>query len=75
MPLVLTHERITQVSPENREGKPRAKTGRNTQINIYSENQGGKPVELVKVYDLKILTRPNGTYFKPNYRRWALLII
>jgi hypothetical protein len=70
----LTRE-TTQVTREAREGKPRAKTVLNTQTNRTSGHKGGKPVELVKVYDLRILTRPNGTYFKPNYRRWALLII
>jgi hypothetical protein len=51
-----SREKNTQVAPEAREGKPRAKTGRNTQTNSSSDHQGDKPVNN--------LTRPNGAYFK-----------
>jgi len=47
----------TQVTPEAQEGKPRSKTGRNTQTNSTSDHQGCKPVKLLKVSDLKNLTR------------------
>ena len=44
------------------EGKPCAKTGRNTQTNSTSNHKGGNPVELLKVSDLGIhRTRSEGT--------------
>jgi hypothetical protein len=54
-----------QITLEAREGKARAKTGRNTQTNGTSDDKGGKPVKLLTVSDLKIhLMRPNRRYFK-----------
>ena len=49
----LTRE-TAQITPEAREGKPRAETGRNTQTKRTSDDKGGKPVKLLMVSDLKI---------------------
>jgi len=73
----LTRE-TTQVATAAKEGKPRSKTGRNTQTNSISDHKGCKPVKLLRLRasDLGMhLTWPNGTYFKPNYGRWAPLVI
>jgi hypothetical protein len=44
----LTREAI-QVATAAKEGKPRAKKGRNTQKNSISHHKGGKPVKLLRL--------------------------
>jgi hypothetical protein len=56
------NNKITQVTPEALEGKPRAKTGRNTQTNNTSDHQYYKLVKLIKVSDLA-----------PNAALWHVL--
>jgi hypothetical protein len=64
--------KTTQDTPVAQEGKPRAKSGRNTHTNSTSDNQHRKPLKLLKGSYMGIhRTRPNGTYFKSNYGRWA----
>jgi hypothetical protein len=66
----------TYVTPVAQEGKPHAKTGRNTQTNSTADHQAGKSEKLLEAPDFEIhRTLPIGTYFKSNYGCCASLAI